>query len=439
MKNFTFLKRKLIKVFLAASLIFIPLKNNFAQFFPNGTYVYRDVNGCTVRIVLQIAIRSDNEAADALAVRNALQNCFNFQVNCNIPCQGPSPRNCAISITVDVKPSGDIPPFDLRKFHIIDMGNGGRTFVTPLGVPNGRNAGGFWERGLNGNIYCHEALHLCGLDDKYCAREFIGNEIKVIRKCDAAEPDNGCCNSQNGKLRKCFEPCPGSQNDIMGNTGAMITCANIRAILTNLPALNTCPAQPCCDDPLPVEMSTFTSSVIGNDVFLDWTTVSETNNAGFYIERKNFSRNEQWESVGFISGNGTSQEAENYSFRDSDLGSGRYSYRLKQIDVNGNFHFYELNEDVIIGIPDNFNLYQNYPNPFNPVTKINFDIPEDEFVTLKIIDNAGRVVQTVLSEYKTAGYHSVEFSAEGKLSSGVYFYKLEAGKFSAVRKMAVVK
>ena len=89
-------------------------------------------------------------------------------------------------------------------------------------------------------------------------------------------------------------------------------------------------------------------------------------------------------------------------------------------------------------LPSSYSLSQNYPNPFNPVTKINFAIPKQGFVTLKVYDMLGRMVSELLSGYKQAGSYSVDFNA-GNLSSGVYFYRLEVNGFSDIKKMILVK
>lgn len=89
-------------------------------------------------------------------------------------------------------------------------------------------------------------------------------------------------------------------------------------------------------------------------------------------------------------------------------------------------------------IPNKFALYQNYPNPFNPVTKINFDIPKNAKVSLKIYDITGRHLSTLINESLSAGSYSCDYNAES-LSSGVYIYKLEAGNFSETRKMMIIK
>ncbi|MEO8446515.1 MAG: T9SS type A sorting domain-containing protein [bacterium] len=188
---------------------------------------------------------------------------------------------------------------------------------------------------------------------------------------------------------------------------------------------------------LPVELSSFTSTSTGRNVTLSWTTSSEVNNSGFNIERS-ISGSNDWKVAGNVSGNGTSTTSHNYSFTDRNLMTGSYSYRLKQIDFNGNFEYFGLNSEIEIGTPSAFDLKQNYPNPFNPSTKITFDLPKEGFVSIKIFDNLGREVATVVNEFKTAGYYTVDFNA-ANLTSGLYFYKMEANGFNKVMKMTLVK
>jgi len=89
-------------------------------------------------------------------------------------------------------------------------------------------------------------------------------------------------------------------------------------------------------------------------------------------------------------------------------------------------------------IPDKITLYQNYPNPFNPTTKIDFSIPKQGFVSIKIYNMLGKEVATLVSREMTPGAYSLDFNAS-KLSSGVYFYKMEVNGFSEVKKMMFVK
>ncbi|MBK7160622.1 MAG: T9SS type A sorting domain-containing protein [Ignavibacteria bacterium] len=193
------------------------------------------------------------------------------------------------------------------------------------------------------------------------------------------------------------------------------------------------------DNPLPVELSALTSTVSGRDVTINWTTITETNNAGFDIER---SANGEWTKVGNVTGHGNTTASENYSFNDRNVASGRYNYRLKQIDFNGNFEYFNLSNEVNVGAPDNFSLRQNYPNPFNPSTKIEFALPKDGNVSLSVYDNSGKEVASLINENRAAGYYTVDFNAAG-LASGVYFYKLDVRSgdqsFVKVLKMSLLK
>lgn len=89
-------------------------------------------------------------------------------------------------------------------------------------------------------------------------------------------------------------------------------------------------------------------------------------------------------------------------------------------------------------LPKEYELLQNYPNPFNPVTKINYALPKQGFVTLKIYDITGREIRTLVNVVKQAGYYTVDFNGSN-LASGVYFYRIQSGSFINVRKMVLVK
>jgi hypothetical protein len=97
-----------------------------------------------------------------------------------------------------------------------------------------------------------------------------------------------------------------------------------------------------------------------------------------------------------------------------------------------------VNNNLYTGTPTKYELSQNYPNPFNPVTKINFALPKQGFVTLKIYDVLGREVRTLVNEVKSAGQFSVDFNAS-EFASGVYFYRLESNGFSDIKRMMLIK
>ncbi|HAY32556.1 MAG TPA: hypothetical protein DCY06_00345 [Bacteroidetes bacterium] len=187
---------------------------------------------------------------------------------------------------------------------------------------------------------------------------------------------------------------------------------------------------------IPVELTSFTSQVVVNDVILNWATASETNNAGFNVERKGSSA--EWTNVGFITGNGTTSELSNYSYADRNLSNGTYNYRLKQIDLDGSSKYYNLNSEIDINSPNSFELSQNYPNPFNPSTVINFRLEKDEAVTLKIYDISGKEIAQLVNSEMKAGNHSIVFDASS-LSSGTYLYELISGNQKAIKKLILIK
>ncbi|HCA43670.1 MAG TPA: hypothetical protein DEP28_10515 [Bacteroidetes bacterium] len=191
---------------------------------------------------------------------------------------------------------------------------------------------------------------------------------------------------------------------------------------------------------LPVNLVSFISSVNGNNVDLNWTTSNEVNNEGFDIERKGIgaSGSGDWVKVGFVQGNGNTSETRDYSYSDKGLASGKFAYRLKQRDYNGNFEYFELTNEVIIGVPEKFRLSQNYPNPFNPVTRISFEIPSRANVKLNVYDVTGKLVSEILNREIDGGYYEYEFNGSN-LSSGVYYYRLDAGSFTETKKMLLVK
>lgn len=187
--------------------------------------------------------------------------------------------------------------------------------------------------------------------------------------------------------------------------------------------------------PLPVEFTSFSATVIDRDVNLNWTTATELNNQGFEIQRKTLDG--EYVTVAFVEGHGTTQQAQSYAYSDKNVEFGKYTYRLKQVDFGGRYYFSDEIE-VDARIPSKFALNQNYPNPFNPTTTINYEVAKDSRVTIKVYDVIGNEVATLVNEIKPAGTYDVVFDASN-LGNGVYFYKLQAGNFTAVKKLILLK
>lgn len=190
--------------------------------------------------------------------------------------------------------------------------------------------------------------------------------------------------------------------------------------------------------PEPVELSHFWSIINSNDVCLKWTTGSEMNNRGFEVQRKN-AEVEEWSVISFVNGAVNSNALQEYQYVDRSVNHGSYNYRLKQIDLNGNFEYFILSEVVNIARPNNFALFQNYPNPFNPKTTISFQLPKPGLVKLTLFDVNGRLVRQLISnEFRSSGIYDYQLDAS-ELSSGTYYYSLESGNVILKKSMVLLK
>jgi len=197
------------------------------------------------------------------------------------------------------------------------------------------------------------------------------------------------------------------------------------------------------DNSVPVELISFVAYQSNGSVELLWETSTELNNSGFEVER-NFNKS-NFEKIAFLPGFGTSSEKHFYSFTDKPDSNGKISYRLKQMDFNGDFNYSKVVEIDFSSFKE-FSVAQNYPNPFNPSTKIKFTISsviasgakQSQPITLKVYDILGNEVATLVNEEKPAGTYEVEFNATS-LPSGVYFYQLKTGSFVETKKMVLLK
>lgn len=207
------------------------------------------------------------------------------------------------------------------------------------------------------------------------------------------------------------------------------------------------------DQPLPVELVSFTAKVKSSAVHLQWETVTEVNNYGFEVERSNAvetmnassTQGRTWQKIGFVEGNGNSNSPKSYSFTDRNASAGKYIYRLKQIDTDGAFD-YSDEVAVDLGTPAQFSLSQNYPNPFNPSTLVQYAVPVQSVVVLEIYDITGtRVAQPVNALHEPGSYSALFNLTDLNLASGTYIYRLSATDmsgnimYSAINKMLLLK
>ena len=195
---------------------------------------------------------------------------------------------------------------------------------------------------------------------------------------------------------------------------------------------------------VPVEMTSFSATSLSGKVVLNWSTKTELNNRGFEVQRVSMSdlQKANWKTIGFVEGNGTSTETHNYSFNDINPVTGKIYYRLKQIDYSGDFNYSNM---ILTNVtaPGQFAIEQNYPNPFNPKTTIVYKVAVPSNVLIKVYDMLGNEVTTLVDEFKSSGSYNISFDA-GKLSSGLYFYKMEVtannkNLYREVKKMLLLK
>ncbi len=190
---------------------------------------------------------------------------------------------------------------------------------------------------------------------------------------------------------------------------------------------------------VPVELSSFTATATNACVILNWSTVSERNNYGFFIQRK-MADLESWETIKFIKRAGTTTVPKFYHFTDTSVNTGKYYYRLKQLDIDGAVHYSQILE-VEVAAPKSFVLYQNYPNPFNGITSIRYEIPEGiHKINLVIYNILGQPVRTLIKhELKQAGSYQISWDGVNdtgdKVPSGIYYLQFQAGSVRIFKKL----
>ncbi len=199
--------------------------------------------------------------------------------------------------------------------------------------------------------------------------------------------------------------------------------------------------------PLPVTLVSFTAQLNshGPGVLLEWVTVTEINNYGFFVQCR-LDSHQSFQDVpnSFVAGHGTTIEQHRYSYIHSEGVAGQHAYRLKQIDLDGSVHYPQTaglkisQSELVEEKPTEFSLSQNYPNPFNPGTSIRYGLPQKSAVHLAVFNTLGQQVVVLVNAEQEAGFHETRFDATG-FSSGVYLYRLQVGNFVQTRKLLFLK
>ncbi len=193
----------------------------------------------------------------------------------------------------------------------------------------------------------------------------------------------------------------------------------------------------------PVELSHFSAAYAEGGVMLHWCTVSETNTYGFEVQRKPTTEAfaDEWLRVGFVEGRGTTTTPQSYSYCDAACEGCECAYRLKIIDTDGSVS-YSGTITVDSRVLSSYELFQNYPNPFNSSTKITFVLPAASPAEVVIFNASGAEVKNIKNTWQN-GVQTVYWdgrdAAGRELPSGIYFVRLETGRFSATRKILLLR
>ncbi|MEW6510859.1 MAG: T9SS type A sorting domain-containing protein [Bacteroidota bacterium] len=234
---------------------------------------------------------------------------------------------------------------------------------------------------------------------------------------------------------------PAGASNLQWNSGATVVFLDDETNTVPAGTLNNLNTSP-----LPIQLASFSAAVVSaNSVKLTWSTLSETENYGFEVQRSSEKTSGFASLAGsFIPGHGTTIEPQSYTYTDATAGSGSYYYRLKQIDRDGTVHYSEPvatsgTTDVKERAPIVFALMQNYPNPFNPTTEIKFSVENTGRATLRLYNILGAEVATLFDGMAEAGqYYKVRVDGS-RLASGVYFFRLESFAKSDLKKMVLLK
>lgn len=175
------------------------------------------------------------------------------------------------------------------------------------------------------------------------------------------------------------------------------------------------------EDLLPVELTSFEAVAVGRDVNLIWETATETENAGFAIERAGLDG--IYTELAFVEGNGTTSEVSNYQFTLADMEFGVFKFRLKQVDFDGT-SAYSPEVDLTVELPDDIVMDPAYPNPFNPATTVRFAVKERQMVSLHLYDLQGRLVKSLFEGQLEGGVMKNFRVDASELTSGTYIVQL---------------
>ncbi len=239
-------------------------------------------------------------------------------------------------------------------------------------------------------------------------------DCNPVEGCVTYPIDNRCDDSDNCTVDIC---------DTTTVSGCLNTCTGTQA----------CAGQAACTS-FPITWSSISAYAENATIFVEWMTSMELNNKGFEVELSEDGI--FYSQIGFVSGSGTSREAQFYEFQSPIMRYGTNYVRLKQVDLDGGYSYSHALE-VSVPLKQLLLLEHAYPNPFRDKTTIRFSVKEEVFVSLKVYDWGGKEVKRLFTgTAKAHEVYSFTLHASG-LTAGTYFYELVGGQNRVARKILV--
>ena len=187
---------------------------------------------------------------------------------------------------------------------------------------------------------------------------------------------------------------------------------------------------------LPVELTTFTGAVDGASARLAWATASETNNAGFHVEQRGAAGT--WAEVGYVRGAGTTAERQSYTHTTEALAPGRYTFRLRQVDLDGRTA-YSPEVQVEVGLAGAYEVGRVYPNPARTGAALDVAVSRAQGVTVEAFDLTGRrLAELYRGELGAGARVNVPLALDG-LAAGLYVVRVKGETFEQTQRLAVTR
>ncbi|MBN1781059.1 T9SS type A sorting domain-containing protein [bacterium] len=199
------------------------------------------------------------------------------------------------------------------------------------------------------------------------------------------------------------------------------------------------------DASLPVQMSNMEAEASYEGVELSWTTASEVNSEGFRILRADAADGEFTQiTTALIPSQGNSSSGTEYKYIDKEIASeATYYYKIQEQSTDGRVSEFGPIEVKTLYIPESYDLSQNYPNPFNPVTSFKYDLPEISDVQIRVYSLLGKEVNVLMNKRQNPGQYELQWDGTDHsghmLASGVYFVRMQAGSYTKMRKVTLLR